>query len=100
MHGNTESSESGLKTRNFNNILSEVREFLSLHMDQGTIPGGVHLEMTGQDVTECVGGMYEVSDADLPDRYETQCDPRLNASQSLELAFLISEFLQNGVSDL
>eukprot|EP00181_Compsopogon_caeruleus_P003850 CAMPEP_0184677520 /NCGR_PEP_ID=MMETSP0312-20130426/100_1 /TAXON_ID=31354 /ORGANISM="Compsopogon coeruleus, Strain SAG 36.94" /LENGTH=466 /DNA_ID=CAMNT_0027125431 /DNA_START=245 /DNA_END=1645 /DNA_ORIENTATION=- len=96
MHANTETSESGFKTRNFENILSEVREFLLMHMEMGTIPGGVHFEMTGQNVTECVGGMYKVSDSDLPDRYETQCDPRLNASQSLELAFLVSEMLQKG----
>jgi len=93
MHGNTESSPAGYKTRNFNNIYSEVQEFLATHMEMGTSPGGIHLEMTGQNVTECVGGMMELGHDNLAERYETGCDPRLNASQALELAFLVSEMM-------
>lgn len=94
-HGNTESSPSGFKTRRFENVLQEVDEFFATHESIGTYPGGVHLELTGQNVTECVGGMMELTDDDLKQRYESQCDPRLNASQALELAFLVSETLQN-----
>jgi 3-deoxy-7-phosphoheptulonate synthase len=90
-HGNTESSPSGFKTRRFDNILQEVREFFATHESIGTYPGGVHLELTGQNVTECVGGMMQLTDEDLASRYETHCDPRLNANQALELAFLVSE---------
>ena len=93
MHGNTIKSESGYKTRPFASVLREVREFFGIHQAEGTIPGGVHFEMTGQDVTECTGGVRAVSDEDLSDRYHTACDPRLNASQSLELAFLVAEEL-------
>ena len=93
MHGNTIKSTSGYKTRPFESVLREVREFFSVHKAEGTIPGGVHFEMTGQDVTECTGGVRAVSDEDLSDRYHTACDPRLNASQSLELAFLVAEEL-------
>ena len=93
MHGNTIKSESGYKTRPFESVLREVREFFGIHKAEGTIPGGVHFEMTGQDVTECTGGVRAVSDEDLSDRYHTACDPRLNASQSLELAFLVAEEL-------
>ncbi len=93
MHGNTVKSASGYKTRPFDAVLREVREFFSVHKAEGTIPGGVHFEMTGQDVTECIGGVQAVSDEDLSDRYHTACDPRLNASQSLELAFLVAEEL-------
>lgn len=93
MHGNTIKSESGYKTRPFESVLREVREFFNIHQAEGTIPGGVHFEMTGQDVTECTGGVRAVSDEDLSDRYHTACDPRLNASQSLELAFLVAEEL-------
>ncbi|MBV7379357.1 class II 3-deoxy-7-phosphoheptulonate synthase [Maritimibacter dapengensis] len=95
MHGNTIKSESGYKTRPFNQVLSEVQEFFAVHREHGTIPGGVHFEMTGQDVTECTGGVRAVTDEDLSDRYHTACDPRLNASQSLELAFLVAEELSN-----
>ncbi|TCS61119.1 class II 3-deoxy-7-phosphoheptulonate synthase [Primorskyibacter sedentarius] len=95
MHGNTIKSSTGYKTRPFESVLREVREFFGIHNAEGTIPGGVHFEMTGQDVTECTGGVREVSDEDLSDRYHTACDPRLNASQSLELAFLVSEELTN-----
>jgi 3-deoxy-7-phosphoheptulonate synthase len=95
MHGNTVKSSTGYKTRPFDSVLREVREFFGIHKAEGTIPGGVHFEMTGQDVTECTGGIWAVSDENLSDRYHTACDPRLNASQSLELAFLVSEELVN-----
>ncbi len=94
MHGNTIKSPNGIKTRPFNDILSEVRSFFSVHQAEGTYAGGVHFEMTGQDVTECIGGAQAISEVDLKNRYHTHCDPRLNASQSLELAFLISEELK------
>ena len=95
MHGNTIKSASGYKTRPFDSVLREVREFFAVHKAEGTIPGGVHFEMTGKDVTACTGGVRAVTDEDLSDRYHTACDPRLNASQSLELAFLVAEELQN-----
>lgn len=93
MHGNTVKSPSGIKTRPFNDILEELRGFFAVHKECGTHAGGVHCEMTGQDVTECTGGAQAISEVDLKNRYHTHCDPRLNASQSLELAFLISEAL-------
>ena len=93
MHGNTIKAASGYKTRPFESVLREVREFFAIHKAEGTIPAGVHFEMTGKDVTECTGGLRAVSDEDLSDRYHTACDPRLNASQSLELAFLVAEEL-------
>ena len=93
MHGNTIKSASGYKTRPFDSVLREVREFFAVHNAEGTIPGGVHFEMTGQDVTECTGGVRAITDENLSDRYHTACDPRLNASQSLELAFLVAEEL-------
>ncbi len=93
MHGNTIKSSTGYKTRPFDSVLREVREFFAVHAAEGTVPGGVHFEMTGQDVTECTGGVVAVTDEDLSDRYHTACDPRLNASQSLELAFLVAEEL-------
>ncbi|NRB17093.1 MAG: 3-deoxy-7-phosphoheptulonate synthase class II [Rhodobacteraceae bacterium] len=95
MHGNTIKSSSGYKTRPFERVLREVREFFAVHASEGTVPGGVHFEMTGQDVTECTGGVRAVTDEDLSDRYHTACDPRLNASQSLELAFLVAEELSS-----
>ena len=95
MHGNTIKAASGYKTRPFESVLREVREFFGVHKAEGTIPGGVHFEMTGKDVTECTGGVRAVTDEDLSDRYHTACDPRLNASQSLELAFLVAEELQD-----
>ena len=95
MHGNTVKSSSGYKTRPFDRILSEVKSFFAVHRAEGTHPGGVHFEMTGQDVTECIGGAQAIDDARLGDRYHTHCDPRLNASQSLELAFLIAEYLKD-----
>jgi len=93
MHGNTIKSSTGYKTRPFESVLREVREFFAIHQAESTVPGGVHFEMTGKDVTECTGGLRAVTDEDLSDRYHTACDPRLNASQSLELAFLVAEEL-------
>jgi 3-deoxy-7-phosphoheptulonate synthase len=93
MHGNTIKASSGYKTRPFESVLREVQEFFAIHRIENTIPGGVHFEMTGQDVTECTGGVRAVTDENLSDRYHTACDPRLNASQSLELAFLVAEEL-------
>ncbi|MFZ7094130.1 class II 3-deoxy-7-phosphoheptulonate synthase [Primorskyibacter sp. 2E233] len=93
MHGNTIKSATGYKTRPFDAVLREVREFFAVHASEGSIPGGVHFEMTGQDVTECTGGVRDVTEEDLSDRYHTACDPRLNASQALELAFLVAEEL-------
>ncbi|MEL6678538.1 MAG: 3-deoxy-7-phosphoheptulonate synthase class II [Pseudomonadota bacterium] len=93
MHGNTIKSDTGYKTRPFDSVLSEVREFFAVHKAEGTHAGGVHFEMTGKDVTECTGGVRAVSDEDLSARYHTACDPRLNASQALELAFLVAEEL-------
>jgi 3-deoxy-7-phosphoheptulonate synthase len=100
MHGNTIKSASGYKTRPFDRVLQEVRDFFAVHKAEGTIPGGVHFEMTGKDVTECTGGLRAVSDEDLSNRYHTACDPRLNASQALELAFLVAEELSQRRKDL
>lgn len=94
MHGNTIKSPNGYKTRKFTDILSEVRQFFEVHMAEGSYAGGVHFEMTGQEVTECLGGAQAISELDLSNRYHTHCDPRLNGSQSLELAFLIAEELK------
>jgi len=94
MHGNTIKSATGYKTRPFDRVLAEVREFFAIHKAEGSVPGGIHVEMTGKDVTECTGGgVRAITDEDLSDRYHTACDPRLNASQSLELAFLLAEEL-------
>lgn len=98
MHGNTVSA-GGFKTRPFDYVLSEVQQFFEIHKSEGTYAGGVHFEMTGKDVTECTGGAREVTEEDLGSRYHTHCDPRLNASQSLELAFLIAELLQEDRAD-
>ena len=95
MHANTVKSSSGYKTRQFDRILAEVKAFFAVHRAEGSHPGGVHFELTGKDVTECVGGAAAVTDATLGDRYHTHCDPRLNASQALELAFLIAEALKD-----
>jgi 3-deoxy-7-phosphoheptulonate synthase len=95
MHGNTVKSSTGYKTRPFESVLREVQDFFAVHTAEGTIPGGVHFEMKGQDVTECTGGVRDVTDENLSDRYHTACDPRLNASQSLELAFLVAEELSS-----
>lgn len=94
MHGNTVKAANGYKTRPFERILAEVRGFFAVHRSEGTHAGGVHIEMTGQNVTECTGGAQEIGERDLTDRYRTHCDPRLNASQSLELSFLIAEMLK------
>jgi 3-deoxy-7-phosphoheptulonate synthase len=93
MHGNVVKSDSGYKTRPFDRILSEVKGFFAVHRAEGTHAGGIHIEMTGQDVTECVGGAVAITDEALGDRYHTHCDPRLNAAQSIELAFLLAEML-------
>ena len=93
MHGNVVKAESGFKTRPFDRILSEVKGFFAVHRAEGTHAGGIHIEMTGQDVTECTGGAVAITDERLADRYHTHCDPRLNAAQSLELAFLLAEML-------
>jgi 3-deoxy-7-phosphoheptulonate synthase len=95
MHGNTIKSPNGYKTRPFNKILSEVQNVFQIHKAEGSYAGGIHIEMTGQDVTECVGGAQAISEVNLKDRYHTHCDPRLNASQSIELAFLIAEQLRD-----
>ena len=97
MHGNTIKSDSGFKTRPFDKVLQEVRDFFAIHKSEGTFPGGVHIEMTGKNVTECTGGLQAIADEDLSLRYHTTCDPRLNASQSLELAFMVAEELEKRV---
>jgi 3-deoxy-7-phosphoheptulonate synthase len=94
MHGNTVKAGSGFKTRPFELVLSELKSFFDIHGAEGTHAGGIHLEMTGKNVTECTGGARAISDADLSDRYHTHCDPRLNAEQALEAAFLIAERLK------
>jgi 3-deoxy-7-phosphoheptulonate synthase len=94
MHGNTHESSTGYKTRHFDRIVDEVQGFFEVHRALGTHPGGIHVEITGDDVTECLGGAQDISDTDLAGRYETTCDPRLNTQQSLELAFLVAEMLR------
>ncbi len=91
MHGNTIKASTGYKTRPFDQVMVEVRRFMDIHQAEGTHAGGIHVEMTGKDVTECTGGFQAVSEVDLKDRYHTFCDPRLNAAQALELAFLVAE---------
>ena len=100
MHGNTLTANNGYKTRPFDRILSEVKSFIEICTAEGVHPGGVHLEMTGQNVTECLGGARSVSEGDLADRYHTHCDPRLNGEQALELAFLVAEKLKDDRQDL
>jgi 3-deoxy-7-phosphoheptulonate synthase len=95
MHGNTIESPSGYKTRHFDWVVDEVQGFFEVHHALGTHPGGIHVELTGEDVTECLGGAQDISDADLSGRYETACDPRLNTQQALELAFLVAEMLRS-----
>tara|TARA_Y100000590_G_scaffold458649_2_gene613823 strand:- start:15550 stop:16911 length:1362 start_codon:yes stop_codon:yes gene_type:complete len=95
MHGNTIKSNSGYKTRPFEYIMSEVRNYMKVHRDQGSYPGGMHIEMTGKNVTECVGGAVSIKDEDLSSRYHTHCDPRLNADQALELAFLVADEIRS-----
>jgi 3-deoxy-7-phosphoheptulonate synthase len=99
MHGNTLKASTGYKTRPFDRILSEVKSFVEIAQAEGVHPGGVHLEMTGQNVTECLGGARAVSETDLADRYHTHCDPRLNGEQALELAFLVAEKLKAARDD-
>ena len=94
MHGNTIKASSGYKTRPFDRIMGEIRTFFEVHQAEGTYAGGVHLEMTGKNVTECTGGARAISDADLHDRYHTYCDPRLNAEQAIEVAFMVAELLK------
>lgn len=94
MHGNTHEASTGYKTRHFDRIVDEVQGFFEIHRALGTHPGGIHVELTGDNVTECLGGAQEISDLDLAGRYETACDPRLNTQQSLELAFLVAEMLR------
>ena len=96
MHGNTYKTTNGYKTRHFDTILEELEHFFAIHRAEKTIPGGVHFELTGDNVTECLGGAQKISDSDLKSRYETACDPRLNNEQSLELAFLVTDLLRNG----
>jgi 3-deoxy-7-phosphoheptulonate synthase len=98
MHGNTFKASSGYKTRNFDAILREIKQFFDVHSAEGTHAGGIHLEMTGQHVTECTGGAYQISDDDLAQAYKTQCDPRLNADQVLEMAFLVADHLKQAKS--
>jgi 3-deoxy-7-phosphoheptulonate synthase len=97
MHGNTIKSSNGYKTRKFEDILQEVKLFFQCHQQAGTIAGGVHFELTGQDVTECLGGNQKISELNLCDRYHTHCDPRLNSSQSIEMAFTIAHELANSI---
>ena len=97
MHGNTVKASNGYKTRQFDDIMRELRQFFAVHQAEGTYPGGIHLEMTGENVTECTGGAYQISDSDLGTRYLTRCDPRLNANQVLELAFLVADSLKESV---
>lgn len=94
MHGNTFKTTNNYKTRAFDKILKEVKSFFEIHKSEGTYPGGIHLEMSGDDVTECTGGFFNVKEETLAKRYETQCDPRLNANQALELAFLVADLLK------
>ena len=96
MHGNTFTSGTGRKTRHFDFILDEIAGFVRAHRAEGTWPGGVHVELTGDDVTECLGGAEEVLDEHLDNRYETMCDPRLNGRQSLDLAFRLAELMRAG----
>jgi len=98
MHGNTFKASSGYKTRNFDAILREIKQFFDVHAAEGTHAGGIHLEMTGQHVTECTGGAYQISDEDLAQAYQTQCDPRLNADQVLEMAFLVADHIKQAKS--
>ncbi|MDN5632256.1 3-deoxy-7-phosphoheptulonate synthase class II [Glutamicibacter protophormiae] len=95
MHGNTVSLPSGYKTRNFDDVVDEVRGFFEVHRELGSFPGGIHVEMTGDDVAECLGGSDPVAESSFAERYETLCDPRLNHMQSLEIAFLVAEYLSN-----
>jgi 3-deoxy-7-phosphoheptulonate synthase len=94
MHGNTFTSNSGRKTRHFDEVCRELGGYISAHRAEGTWPGGIHVELTGEDVTECLGGAEAILDTDLDTRYETICDPRLNGRQSIDLAFRVAEFMR------
>jgi len=95
MHGNAIKSGFGYKTRKFDHVLGEVRGFFNVHRSEGTYPGGIHLELTGQNVTECTGGSQDITDENLSDRYHTHCDPRLNATQALEMAFMLADEMKH-----
>ena len=95
MHGNTFSSSSGYKTRSFDDIVKELKAFFEIHQAENSYAGGVHLEMTGANVTECIGGIHKITEGDLSNFYESACDPRLNCDQALELAFYIADVLKN-----
>ena len=98
MHGNTIKAATGFKTRPFNSVLKEVKEVFACHQSEGSYAGGLHIELTGQNVTECIGGAQKISEKDLSSRYHTHCDPRLNGNQALELAFLISDEIKKNSS--
>ncbi|WP_320065558.1 3-deoxy-7-phosphoheptulonate synthase class II [Micromonospora sp. RTGN7] len=100
MHGNTRAAGNGYKTRHFDHVVDEVAGFFEVHREIGTHPGGIHVEVTGEDVTECLGGSSAVAETDLPTRYRTACDPRLNAEQSVELAFCVAEMLRGHLTDV
>jgi 3-deoxy-7-phosphoheptulonate synthase len=95
MHGNTFTSPNGYKTRQFDDVMEEIRGYFAVHRAEGSWPGGIHVELTGDDVTECLGGSGAVRSENLEQRYETMCDPRLNARQSLDLAFQVAELLRS-----
>jgi 3-deoxy-7-phosphoheptulonate synthase len=95
MHGNGITTSNGYKSRRFDDVMDEVRGFFEVHRAAGTVPGGIHIELTGDDVAECLGGSEQINEAELESRYESLCDPRLNHMQSLELAFLVAEELAN-----
>ncbi len=97
-HGNTIKATTGYKTRPFNSVVKEVKNVFECHQSEGSYAGGLHIEMTGQNVTECTGGAQKISDQDLSSRYHTHCDPRLNANQALELAFLISDEIKKNAA--
>jgi 3-deoxy-7-phosphoheptulonate synthase len=98
MHGNTFTTENGRKTRHLDAVIAEIEGFVRAHRAEGTWPGGIHVELTGDDVTECLGGVDAIADSDLDDRYETICDPRLNARQGLELAFRTAESIRDSLN--
>jgi len=100
MHGNVIKADNGYKTRPFDRILAEVKSFFAVHRAEGTHAGGIHIEMTGRDVTECTGGAVAITQEGLADRYHTHCDPRLNAAQSIELAFLLAEAINQERAEL
>ena len=98
MNGNTIQAVTGFKTRPFNRVLKEVKDVFACHQSEGSYAGGLHIELTGQNVTECIGGAQKISEQDLSSRYHTHCDPRLNSNQALELAFLISDEIKKNSS--